>query len=213
MNRGAKTMTRSGFSLKTRQEFRLLISSGTTTSRSARCHRRGFTAVELLVATALSSMLIVAILGLMRNLHVQCRELTSSAQSEPWHQLLAGQLRRDLANARFVTTGDNQLVLSGYLSTQGSELHSTLRVAEVTYYIAPAGDVPCLLRSEKPLTTVPNATDSQRLLAVGVDRIEIVVPDVPDDETGYSGAVPVSCYVCVYRDGVAKPLVEVSWCR
>ena len=50
---------------------------------TVRRKRQALTAIELLVAAALSSLLIVAILGLTRALHVQCRELMSTARSEP----------------------------------------------------------------------------------------------------------------------------------
>ena len=110
-----------------------------------------------------------------------------------------------------MTCSQNRLVLAGYLGTQGSELHSTLRAAEVTYHITQGGDVPCLLRSERSLTSVTNVSQSQRLLAVGVDRMEIVNPGVLGDVSEYSGTVPHNFQLLVYGNGDAQPLAEVSW--
>jgi hypothetical protein len=175
-------------------------------------HRRqGLTAVELLVATTLATMLMVGILGLLTTLNTQCRALTETTQPQPWGQLLADQLRRDLSNARHMAVANNQIVLTGYLGTHGPDQHSSWRAAEVTYHLAAVGDYHCLLRDERPLDALSNAVTARRLVATGIHGLQLLLPGSAQPDERYTGAVPASCRVRFLDHSSAVPLAEVIW--
>ncbi len=187
--------------------------SQTPRRRSAATRRDGFTAVELLVATALSAMLMVSILGLLATMNVHCRELMRQSEAQPWKHLLDQQLQRDLANTRQVTVAENQIVLVGYVGTQGLGHDNTLRAAEVTYQIAIVGRTLCLFRNERPMNTPSNAVTSRQLVATGVARFQFIVPNNTRPDGIYLGPVPMSCRIRFFDKTTTAPLAEVAWCR
>lgn len=172
---------------------------------------RGLTAVELLVATTLAAMLLVGILGVLTTLHTHSRELMQDARTQPWSQLLADGLRRDLSNARQMTVAHNRLVLTGYLGTRAAG-HGTLRAAEVTYQVVSVGDYLCLVRDERPLGEVSNLLPTRQLVATGITHFQCVLPGGAHADDRFTGALPASCRVRFYDDSSTHPAADVVWC-
>ncbi len=186
-------------------------------------HRRrrpgpcGLTAIELLVALALASMLMVAILGLFSSVNRQCRELVALCDTEPWQRQLADLVRRDLSNARQMVVDEttHRLVLQGYLGTEGLDLSSTHQAAEVTYHVAKVDQQSYLVRDERALFGAAQHTVVRRLVATDVLDFHLVRPDTESrrDQRGYSGPVPASGRLVFLGPDAAKPIAEVAWCR
>ncbi|MHB8974216.1 MAG: hypothetical protein ACYC3X_27590 [Pirellulaceae bacterium] len=175
--------------------------------------RHGLTAVELLVAATLAAMLMVSVLGLVTTLHVHCRELIQDSYAQPWGQLLADELRRDLSNARHMAVASDRIVLTGYLGTAGVGHHSMLRAAEVTYLLAVVGDTRCLLRDELPLDVPSNTLSSRQLVATGIASFQFTLPGASRSDGEFSGGLPESCYIRFFDSSSVRPLVEVAWCQ
>ena len=110
-----------------------------------------------------------------------------STTAEPWGQLLAEELRRDLSNARHIAVTSDRIVLTGYLGTAGLEHHSTLRAAEVTYHLVVVGDMRCLLRDERALDASSNALTSRQLVATGIASFQFTLPGTAKPDEGFSG--------------------------
>lgn len=175
--------------------------------------QKGFTAVELLIATVLSAMLVVSVMGLLATMKAQCDQLVQRSHAQPWQALFAEQLRRDLANARYVVVAQNRMVLSGYLGTQGDALFNTLRAAEVTYRVALVDDVSCLLRDEHPLAVSSNNLTSRQLVATSISGLRMTLPDASNADGEYSGPVPESCRILFFDSSSATGRTEVLWCQ
>lgn len=175
--------------------------------------RRGLTAVELLVATALSAMLMVGILGLLSTLQVQSRELIQKAQSEPWIQRLSQHLRRDLMNTRQVTASRDRLVLRGYLGTDAISDQGTLEAAEVTYHVVVLDDISYLLRDERLLAVNAVSPRRRQVVASEVAGIRLRLPDASDTDDRYTGPVPEICDIMILGPTSPPPLAIVHWCQ
>ncbi len=180
-------------------------------SRQSRDGFRAFTAVELLVAITLATMLMAGILGLLTTLSSHCRQLARDSRGEPWQAILAQLLRRDLANARHVVIAPHRIVLTGYLGTAGLRHDSTLRAAEVTYRLTPLGDIPCLLREERSLDSLSNALASRQLVATGISGFQCTMAGISQADGAYSGPLPGHCRIRFFADSSAVPLFELIW--
>lgn len=180
----------------------------------ARPIKIGMTILELLVAMALSTMLVVSVLSVLTALESHRRELAKQTTWEPWRHLLARQLRRDLANARRVHAQPGRLVLTGYLGTDGPLLQSTFRVAEVTYQLAASGGTSYLVRDERPLDRLTNAVGTRQLMAGDVTDLQLTGPEsILGSGDTYAGPVPSLCRIRVWCHGSSDPEFEVSWSR
>ncbi len=179
--------------------------------RAAAC--RAFTVVELLIATALSAMLVVSIMGLLGTMKLQCRQLVKRTPVRPWQPLLADRIRRDLANARRLTVMRDQFVLVGYMGTRGRDHFSTLRAAEVTYRVARTANISCLLRDERPLDAMTNSLGTRQLLATGISGFRFVPRRQASSNGEYSGVVPEWCQIEFFDESSTNPVAEIWWCK
>jgi len=172
---------------------------------------RGLTVIELMVALTLSTLLIVSVLGLLRNMKVHCRQLMRRADCQPWEQLLAEQVRRDLANGRQLIVEPNHILITGYLGSAGASHSSTLQAAQVTYHVAHVDDRAYLLRDDRPLDELSNAVGSRQIVASGVESFRLILPDERSFDETYAGPVPVACRLRFYEKDSAEPAMELLW--
>jgi hypothetical protein len=173
---------------------------------------RGMTAVELLAAASLAAMLLVSVLGVLTTLSAQSRELLRKTATAPWQQRVADQLRRDLDNARQLSSSRNRLALSGYVGGSGPLREPNLRAADVTYFVTSTSDATYLVREERARDALSNTTVSRQLVAGGIFKLQFVGPGVtPEGE--YSGVVPRAGRIWLFADSGESPQVEVLWCR
>jgi len=61
--------------------------------------RRGFTAVELVVSMVLASLLMIALMGIVRGLDVKTKALVGKRVKPAWQSVLDRVLRHDFENA------------------------------------------------------------------------------------------------------------------
>jgi len=187
-----------------------LRSSAQTTREPA---RRGLTAVELLVAAALASMLMVAVLGILGILAAKRKVLVDEAPFAPWQRGLAERLRRDLSNARRFELTPDRLRLVGYGSRDFDTRQPTHRPAEVVYRVSRAAGKTWLMREETHLDLLSNANRQTEIVCYGLTTIAMDIPGQPERRPRRSCAVPECCRITMAGDAASEPAIEVLFCR
>ncbi len=107
---------------------------------------KGFTLVEAAVSVMVLSLFAGAVLVMMHGLR-------RSTPRTPWQAMGDGdvweQFARDVACARMVRTGVDQVTLVGYGSLDVNTRAATLRPCEVIYEVRPAGGAMWLVRRQR----------------------------------------------------------------
>lgn len=189
--------------------------------------RKGLTAIELLVATALASMMIAATMGLLRTMALQQSALKARTTFEPWYRPLAEQLRRDVANARSAELKSSargrpsspraqefdSLVLTGYCSRSPSTFLATLRPAKITYRVETMAEDTWLVRYEEQLDSSSNANVRKELVCSGVTGIAVEGCGSQEQRASRTSVLPESCRIVLLGQSGSPPLIEINVCR
>jgi prepilin-type N-terminal cleavage/methylation domain-containing protein len=153
--------------------------------RGGRAHSPpGFTLVELLAATALSTVLMLAVLQVLGTLG-RSRSMMEkqAAAAAPWREDLTEMLRRDLGGATGVRYAPNGIVLAGHAALRPGSLAPTDEPVTVTYGLAEIHGRNWLYRRQVGRAGVSGA---------GEPWTELLCPDVAGFEVSPAGAlVPV----------------------
>lgn len=189
------------------------------TSALATRKRRGFTAVELLVATVLSAMLMGAILGILRSITRAERTLASQAPLQSWHARLIDALEWDFANSRSLTVLPQGVELHGFAGRDWRTGLASHRPTLIRYLIQADGDVSCLVREETRLDSLSLDNTVRELVATGVDQLSVqVTPKGTAVSASASQGTPVgsqslsgSVQVMLMRNNSAPPLLKHSF--
>jgi prepilin-type N-terminal cleavage/methylation domain-containing protein len=97
--------------------------------------RRAFTLLELLAATALSALLMAAVLHVMATIGRDRRTMADRPGPEVWRADLLDVVRRDLAGSTGMQYGDNALTLTGEAALDRRTLTPCDEPVTVTYGI------------------------------------------------------------------------------
>src|SRR3954453_16944240 len=99
--------------------------------------RRAFTLLEMLLATALASVLMAAVLLMLAGVSRDRRRVSAGAAS-PMPQTIEERIRWDITNAQTigVARDGGSVVLTGHGAIDGQSLTSNGRLAQVTYRTA-----------------------------------------------------------------------------
>lgn len=97
--------------------------------------KRAFTLIEVIVALVLGTLLLAALMGVLRRSFAEIGVATRDDPSVARLGLLVEQLRRDLTNARKMYVGNNRFELAGFIHRDPWTLIATLRPARVIYEI------------------------------------------------------------------------------
>lgn len=95
----------------------------------------GMTLIELMVASALAAMLMVALTGVLRSLVIQQRTIAEGGLAMAWKDRLLEQMRWDLTNARRFSAEPSRLRLVGYGGRDFNSGNVAQRPAEVVYEV------------------------------------------------------------------------------
>lgn len=114
--------------------------------------RRGLTLLEVLCATALASLLMVAVMSVVAGLARLERTLAEPSDSHQWGRHAARLIAVDMAAADSVSVTPDHLVLHGPLSTGTSIGERTWAEAQVTYRLeeSPLGLVLVRIEQQPP---------------------------------------------------------------
>ena len=163
-----------------------------------------FTLLELLLAAALSSVLMLGVMAVVGALGSAQRSAASARpEAAPQEALAAFRalLRADLRHAQRVkTSGESRLTLEGPAALDARGRQRRHRRVRVTYRTIEIGDRVWLVREQLALDAMTNQSVQRDLVASGIDRfrVERMTPDrrparsfAPDGEPGVA-SVPVA---------------------
>lgn len=139
--------------------------------------RRAFTLLELLMAAALSAVLMIGVLGVVSRLGSAAMASTTGDQVigelpvESWVRLL----RQDVSQAKRVTVpGDNQLTILGYSGLNASSRQGVHLPVLIQYQIQTVNNHPWLIRRQSPLDAHSNQKPLRDLVCGGIKRFELI---------------------------------------
>jgi hypothetical protein len=163
-------------------------------------HSLGMTAIEVLVATLLASVMLGSVVGLLGTLTRQERALRKRASIPPaWHAQLADQLQWDLTNSREFIVSPDRITLVGFASRDFATDQPTGRPAQIAYYLIDAIDGRWLARSENHCDVLTNDSSRVELLCHGVNSFQFGATLV-DQASGRTSKPPA--------DAIATPVPE-----
>ena len=132
------------------------------------------TALELLCATVLATLLMATTLGILT---VASRPITTRVATPRWQRAFLEQLRWDLAHARELELSSDGLTLFGYatlLTPTGTPSHQP---SAVSYFIEGAGSGRRLVREQKPLDASAAPGPNRSTICYGIGRLELGYPN------------------------------------
>lgn len=144
--------------------------SGVRGSNSQQEPRRGLTAVEVIVSTMLASMLMVAVLGVLRGLKSQEAALDVRMPAEVWQRTLDAVLQHDLENSRSYELTARSLLLKGFGGRDVETGSATWEPATIVYEIVEDGHRTWLARGETT-TAMPSGQGPRELVLADVSSI------------------------------------------
>ncbi len=144
--------------------------------------RRGFTILELLVATALTALLMVAILHVISALG-RSNAALARQENTGWRTDLLDALRHDLSSATTAGFRHNAVILSGHGALDRSSLVRTQEPVTVIYGVAQIHGRPWLVRTQSPRGGSAQAPWAE-LMCADVKSFSVQVPGArsPADE-------------------------------
>jgi prepilin-type N-terminal cleavage/methylation domain-containing protein len=131
--------------------------------------RRGFTLVEMLLASVLAVVLMLALLTMLSGVSRDGKRLRAGAgatSATPY--ALPERVRWDLVNAQTLEldrNGGGRVILVGHSAIERQTLTSSGRLVQVTYRTTPDG---CLVREQESLDNPANPDRWSELLAAEV---------------------------------------------
>ena len=135
--------------------------------------RSGFTVIEMLVVLALSSMLLVGLMSIVKLFGTYHQTITNEFPNDIWKTRLQEQLRADVINSREYRVNSDKLELIGYASKDFVTGKSQLMPSNIVYRTVNAGDEQTMLiRSETHYTTTGRVVWRSELVAMGFDAIQ-----------------------------------------
>jgi len=142
--------------------------------------RRGFTLIEVIVATMLTTVLLGIVLAATASLSRDRKRLAAAnhgTRPAEVHALL-DLLRQDLTNARsFASSEDGRVLeITGYAGLSRDAMAPVGRLAHVTYEVRTTdgpGPHSCLVRSQRYLDDPVRPDRWTELVAVGVQRLSV----------------------------------------
>jgi prepilin-type N-terminal cleavage/methylation domain-containing protein len=134
--------------------------------------RRGFTLIELMVATVVAAVMTAGVLMIVARLS-RDRVLISKKIGAPTPDCMIDLLRWDFANAQGMLASPraDELILFGHGGIDGTTLTATGRVSRVAYRIEPSADGPQLIREQRYLDDRGRPQAWRELVARNVETI------------------------------------------
>jgi prepilin-type N-terminal cleavage/methylation domain-containing protein len=153
------------------------------TNAMRRASTRGFTLIELLAAMALGTLLMLAMMGVLRSLRVPSSPADSAIPPD-----VLRLLRWDLVNARRFESQPDGVRLLGLDSLDPVDMQPTHRPATVIYRISTFAGKSALMRTEQPLGNAANRTTFSQLVCP--DITEFYITPLPDPTSAGGDSEP-----------------------
>jgi len=137
--------------------------------------RGGFTAVELIVSMVLASLLMVALMCIVRGLDIKTKAFVGKQVKPVWQSVLDGALQQDFENAAEIEHIGNSFVLRGYGGKGASNGLPNWKRVEITYSLVPAESGAWLVREEQPRAGTPDPQKQATFVLGGVTGFRLQV--------------------------------------
>ena len=182
---------------------------------------RGMTAVELLVATTLAALLMVAVTGVLARVSRTRAYLLEVAPPRGWRVQCEALLQRDFANSRHLEISGAGFALEGYAGSDlatGESAHQRSRIE----YLVVGGNSTWLLRRERHLDGQPGYDRRCDLLAPDIVSLDLQVyaPGrrrweslVVDSNRLKRVDAPAICRVVAFKKESKTPTIDVVLVR
>ena len=132
------------------------------------CSSKGFSVIEILVATTLAAMLMIATLGLSSSIS-KTNKIFEKIDSEPaWVTQFCELLQWDLANATKIQTGKNKIILEGYGTLDRRHYAPNHSRVRVTYILKKLGEHNWVVREQEKLDDLTNRNRWADFVCTGV---------------------------------------------
>lgn len=180
--------------------------------------RHAMTAIEVLVATMLASLMLASVVGVLGSLARQERSLRGSNCDPYWRRMLSDQFLWDFRNSRQIAVNQRGMTLSGFAGRSFSNGLPTGRPTQLDYYLLEVAGDRWLVRRERHLDE--HSTNSSRTeyvcRGVGSLRCGSVLIDQPQsgsiapDTTGGEtrSAIPARIALAIFGNEPDTPLLD-----
>lgn len=168
--------------------------------------RRGFTILELLVATALTAVLLAAVFQVVGSLGRSRAALARQADHSQWKSDLLETLRIDLSNSTAVSFRNNGIMLTGHCALQQSTLAYDHLPVTVNYAIVNIHGRTWLVRTQEPRGAPSNESGWTELVCPDVSGFSMKSASLISS-AGVEGAV-VPPVVSVVVDGSGGRILD-----
>lgn len=179
--------------------------------------RRGLTAVELLAATLLASMLMVAVMGVLKSVTQAQKALLRNGPAPAWQNRLVEQLQWDLANSQSIRTTIDGIELEGFAGRDFVTRAAVHNRAMIGYSVVQAGERSVLLRRETHLDSLNLDNTLAEIVCLGIEKLT-VMPRAAETATAESnpaggpqqtvrdGPIPDQLIVTLYDSNDSPPV-------
>jgi hypothetical protein len=131
------------------------------------------TAIEVLVATVLASLMLASVMGVLGGLARQQKSIVNRSELKAWHTRMADQIEWDLQNSQeFVVSADG-IRLIGFAGRSFSNSRPTNRPTAIEYYLLRSGTEQYFVRCEEHLDERTNQNWRVDVVGRGIVRMEL----------------------------------------
>jgi hypothetical protein len=148
------------------------------------------TAIEVLAATILASLMLASVVGVLGGLARQQRKLMASGGEKTWHQRLASQIEWDLQNSREYNTTPTGVRLTGFAGRDFASGRPTGRPTTIDYYLVNAGGETYFVRREAHVDARTNSNWRSEVAARGITRFDFGSTTVAQTPGGTTASGP-----------------------
>jgi hypothetical protein len=140
---------------------------------------RGFTIMELLIASVLAAILMIGILFATTQLAKQVQRQKHLVSPTQFSNVL-DLLRRDLSQATACRVTENQIHLRGFLLLDGKSQIRTEQPAEVSYRLVEINGASWLIRHQRELSNLTLDDTDANLLCKYITTMQLLAPPPPE---------------------------------
>lgn len=166
----------------------------------------GLTAIELLVATTLASLLMVAVLHVLASLHAKWDVLRDDPAQRSVELRLASQLRWDLGHAQTLKWSPQEIRLVGYAGRSFDIGTVTHRPAEIAYTVRSGVGRRWLIRQERQTDARSRRDVDVQLVCAGILGFDLRTIDGDAPIATETQPVPDRLQVVLQRGTDVKPM-------
>jgi len=181
----------------------------------------GMTAIELLVATSLAALLMVAVIGILARVSRTRAYLLETSPPRAWRVQCEALLQQDFANSKLLEIGGAGFALEGYAGADLATGVPSHRRSRIEYFIV-GGNTTWLLRRERHLDAQPGYDGRCDLLSPDIVSLDLQVY-APGRRRWESLAMsshrlkrvdaPALCRVIAYKKENKNPTIDVVLVR